>query len=106
MYFGKTTKSDPIKYLGSGKHWIRHINKHGTNHVVTLWHELFTNRDECVNFALQFSKDLNIVESKSWANLIEEDGLNGWPKGQTHSDETRQNSAIFKHIERHQSKLV
>jgi len=70
MYFGKTTKSDPIKYLGSGKHWIRHINKHGTNHVVTLWHELFTNRDECVNFALQFSKDLNIVESKSWAKLV------------------------------------
>lgn len=24
-YFGKTTKNNPEKYTGSGKHWKRHI---------------------------------------------------------------------------------
>ena len=27
-YFGKTTRN-PIKYIGSGKYWKRHISKHG-----------------------------------------------------------------------------
>ena len=39
-YFGKTTK-DPNKYLGSGKHWIRHIKKHGLE-IDTIWYQLFT----------------------------------------------------------------
>lgn len=90
LYFGKTTRKDPIKYLGSGKYWQNHIDIHGTNHVVTLWHELFTNRDECVNFALQFSKELNIVKSDSWANLIEENGINGGSRSEYHTDEAKQ----------------
>ena len=77
LYFGKTAYYDPIKYLGSGKHWIRHIKKHGTEHVVTLWHELFTDKDSLVEFALNFSKEMSIVESKSWANLKDENGLDG-----------------------------
>jgi hypothetical protein len=32
-YFGKTTKSNPYKYNGSGKYWIRHINKNGKEHI-------------------------------------------------------------------------
>lgn len=36
LYFGKTIK-DPEKYMGSGTHWKRHINKHGKEHVETLW---------------------------------------------------------------------
>lgn len=84
MYFGKTTKSDPIKYLGSGVHWQRHIKKHGLEHVVTLWYELFTNRDELIQFATQFSKSMNIVESTSWANLCEETGIDG-PVGYSHT---------------------
>ena len=87
MYFG-TTHRNPIKYLGSGKYWLRHINKHGKEHVVTLWHELFTNKDELVQFATQFSKDLNIVKSKSWANLKDENGLDGGVYGYRHSKET------------------
>jgi len=87
LYFGKTSYSDPIKYLGSGTHWQNHINKYGDEHVVTLWHELFTNRDELIQFAIQFSKDLNIVKSKSWANLKEENGLDGGLS--SHSEETK-----------------
>jgi len=74
-YFGKTTK-DPNKYLGSGKHWIRHIKKHGLE-IDTIWQQLFTDEKELVDFALKFSKDNNIVESSEWANLKEENGLDG-----------------------------
>lgn len=74
-YFGKTTKKDPIKYLGSGFHWVRHINKHGKEHVVTLWSELFTNYSECMQFALGFSEQMNIVLSDQWLNLRVETGV-------------------------------
>lgn len=76
-YFGKTSKEDPITYLGSGKHWLKHINKHGQGYVETIWYQLFSNKDELTNFALTFSKENNIVESKDWANLKEENGLDG-----------------------------
>ena len=74
-YFGKTTK-DPIKYHGSGKHWKRHIEKHG-QHIKTLWYQLFQSENELIEYALKFSKDNNIVESDDWANLKEENGLDG-----------------------------
>lgn len=89
LYFGQTSK-DPIKYSGSGLYWLKHINKHGHKHVVTLWYELFTDRDEIIKFATQFSKDLNIVKSNSWANLIPEDGLNGGAIGHTTSESTKE----------------
>jgi len=74
-YFGKTIK-DPLSYLGSGKHWKRHIKKHG-EHIETLWYKLFTDKKELINYALNFSKENDIVNSKEWANLKEENGLNG-----------------------------
>lgn len=77
LYFGVTTNPNPIKYTGSGIYWLRHIKKHGTEHVVTLWHERFTDKDELVQFALNFSKSMDIVRSKSWANLKEENGVDG-----------------------------
>lgn len=76
-YFGKTTKPDPYKYLGSGHYWGRHIEKHGKEHVETIWVKLFHDRQECIDFALKFSIDNNIVESTEWANQMLEDGLNG-----------------------------
>ena len=30
-YLGQTSKSDPHKYTGSGKYWLRHIKQHGKN---------------------------------------------------------------------------
>ena len=35
-YFGKTTRLDPLIYLGSGTHWKRHVNKHGMEITVKL----------------------------------------------------------------------
>ena len=74
-YFGKTT-GNPLKYKGSGVHWIRHIKKHG-NDVTTIWCQLFTEKELLVEYALTFSNENNIVESKEWANLIPESGLDG-----------------------------
>lgn len=76
-YFGKTTKADPIKYPGSGKYWIRHIEKHGKDQVETIWTQLFIDYQECTEYALRFSVENNIVESDEWANQMLEDGLTG-----------------------------
>lgn len=87
-YFGKTTR-DPLKYKGSGTHWTRHISKHG-NDTTTIWCQLFTDRAELTQYAIEFSIENNIVESANWANLIVEDGLGGGGvAGRVVSDETR-----------------
>jgi hypothetical protein len=81
-YFCKTTGKDPIKYLGSGTYWKRHLKEHG-NEVETVWCQLFDNKDEIYQFATNFSKENNIVDARNengdriWANLIEENGIDG-----------------------------
>ena len=87
-YFGKTTQNDPYKYKGSGLYWSNHIKKHGNFiETVDLWG--FDNQEMCTEFALTFSKNNDIVESEEWANLQEENGLDGGAKGRTFSAETR-----------------
>lgn len=81
-YFGKTTCNDPFTYKGSGIYWKRHLSKYG-NEVDTIWVQLFTDRETLVETALLFSKKNNIVNSKEWANLKEENGLDGMPPGTT-----------------------
>lgn len=94
MYFGKTTKTNPESYTGSGKHWLRHIKAHGKEHVVTLWYCLFLDRESCTEFATIFSKNHNIVDSDEWLNLKDENGLDGNPIGTRHSNETKQKIGI------------
>lgn len=79
-YFGKTTKQDPHKYMGSGKYWKRHLTKHG-NDCITEIIAVFDDEISCREFALNFSKENNIVKSDLWANLQEENGLDGAPAG-------------------------
>lgn len=79
LYFGKTVKN-PEKYSGSGKRWKAHLAAHG-NHVDTIWYCLFLDIETCSEFALSFSRLNNIVKDPAWANLIEEDGINGAPIG-------------------------
>lgn len=76
-YFGKTNK-DPFKYRGSGTYWKKHIKKHGYD-VTTEIIGCYTDKTECSTFALKFSKENDIVKSPEWANLIEENGLDGAP---------------------------
>jgi hypothetical protein len=87
-YFGKTTRN-PINYKGSGKYWKSHIKKHG-NCVDTKIIGTFDDEIECCDFALRFSLENNIVDSIEWANLINENGLDGAPKGNILSAETKQ----------------
>lgn len=83
LYFGKTCKEDPISYSGSGKHWKRHLKKHGKEHIDTIWYCLFYDKEEIKEFALMCSEQWNIVKSKDWANFKPENGLDGGnPKGQ------------------------
>ena len=79
LYFGKTTLSHTrmLSYRGSGDYWKDHIRKHGTEHVETVWYCLFYEKEECEKFALNFSTNQNIVESKGWANFKPENGLDG-----------------------------
>lgn len=105
LYFGKTTRSDPLKYIGSGIHWLRHIKLHGTEHVITLWCELFTDIIALVEFATLFSLEMNIVESKQWLNLIRENGLDGIPAGTRMSEETKSKMRKLKTLE-HRAKMT
>ena len=66
-YFGKTTK-DPYKYFGSGTRWLRHLEVHGKN-VETDILGYFTDKQKCLQVALEFSIKNNIVESTEWANF-------------------------------------
>jgi len=75
-YFGKTTK-DYLKYKGSGHHWLRHIKLHGSDKVQTIEAWTFDTQSEAYKFAMDFSFKNDIVESKEWANLIPENGLDG-----------------------------
>ena len=84
LYFGKMTSNrhtTPETYLGSGTYWKRHIKKHGTSHIVTLWYCLFLEQASCTEFAILFSKQQNITNSLDWLNLREENGLDGQPAG-------------------------
>jgi len=90
LYFGKTSRN-PYKYLGSGKHWIRHYKKHGKEHIITLWvSEVFTDKSLLTEFSLFVSEEYNIVNSKKWANMKPENGLDGWTKGVKHKPESIQ----------------
>jgi hypothetical protein len=75
-YFGKTAAKKPETYKGSGVYWRRHLAAHG-NDVTTVWSKLFSNFQELSEYATKFSADNNIVESKDWANLVVETGLDG-----------------------------
>ena len=94
-YFCKTSLYDPVKYLGSGTYWTRHLAEHGSE-VETLWYQLFEDKDAIMTYALSFSAENNIVDAvdengrKIWANLIPENGIDGGGnRGMAPSDEVR-----------------
>lgn len=99
LYFGKSTRDEDgmIRYSGSGKYWKQHIKKHGVHSVETVWYCLFTDKNDMIKFATQFSNQENISDSPAWANLRAENGIDGFPKGVIHapwSDERRNAQSI------------
>jgi hypothetical protein len=95
LYFGKTTK-DPLKYKGSGKHWVRNYKKHGIESIKTIWvSEEFTDSDLLEEFSLFFSDFFDIVASSKWANLIPENGTWGQPTGSRRLQSTKEKIANY-----------
>jgi hypothetical protein len=74
-YLGKT-KQNPHTYKGSGKRWKNHLRKHG-NDVSTYVIKEFSSNEELKVYSEQLSKQLNVVESNEWANLMLESGDGG-----------------------------
>ena len=89
-YFGKTTRADYDAYKGSGKRWQNHIKKHGYD-VTTELYGAFEDgdTDACLEAALAFSIENNIVESADWANLKLETLDGGWDHINSLSPEER-----------------
>lgn len=75
QYFGKTI-SNRKSYRGSGTYWLRHLAKYG-NDVSTEIVGYFTDEIWCMLYALEFSEQNDIVNSREWANLMLEDGVSG-----------------------------
>jgi len=79
-YFGMTTQDDPLAYWGSGIRWRRHLMKHGYDFDTEIYLQS-EDQEYITREALRFSRAYDIVKSDLWANLIEENGSDGWPKG-------------------------
>lgn len=96
MYFGKTVRKNPFKYLGSGHYWAKHLAVHGSEHVETIYCELFPTEELCLEFAEFFSEFHNVEHSELWANLQPEDGLNVGTVYWRASKEQRRKNSISK----------
>lgn len=82
-YFGKTTRLDCIhSYKGSGIYWRRHLKVHGNDYTTELL-GIWQNKDRLIAFAKKFSNDNKIVCSQEWANMVDEEGLQGACSGET-----------------------
>lgn len=75
-YLGMTTRN-PYKYKGSGKYWVRHLKSHNFSLIDIKTLILFesNNKLEVDTFALKFSVENDIVNSKNFANLMPESGI-------------------------------
>ena len=75
----KKYNKDPnahLKYKGSGVYWNRVLKAHPEYTITTTVLGLF-NEEELIKNGLYYSRLWNIVESKEWANLIDESGDGG-----------------------------
>lgn len=76
-YFCKTSLLDRVRrYKGSGTRWLNHLNVHGKDITVGVM-GLYTDKQKCMDVALKFSSDNDIVNSDEWANLVDETGMMG-----------------------------
>jgi hypothetical protein len=80
-YFGKTISENVETYPGSGLKWSVHLAKHDAVSI-HLWNSDWYYDTSITRFALKFSKINKIVESKIWANLKDENGLDGGGPGE------------------------
>jgi uncharacterized iron-regulated protein len=89
-YLGKTIATDPYVYPGSGTYWTKHLEKHGNNVETEILRECVT-EEELKFWGQHYSKLWNVVESKEWANLIEEAGPGGFWSNESREKLSRTN---------------
>lgn len=106
-YFGKSQKSfdDFVKYKGSGTYWNKHIKKHG-NDVTTRIYAMYDEsiayyRNILIRVSAEFSLEHNIVESREWANMVPENGIDGIPVGTKLPEETKLKMSEDRRGEKH-----
>jgi hypothetical protein len=100
-YLGKTESEDPYAYRGSGKHWSRHLKKHG-NDVTTEVLFQTEDKEEFKKVALDYSYKWNIVESKDFANMTPEEGQGGnTNEGKKFSEETKRKQSEARKGKKH-----
>jgi len=75
-YLCQTKRKDPYKYLGSGKYWRPHLNKHGKTISTVIIREC-QSKKELSEWGIHYSNLWHVVESEEWANLKIEDGTGG-----------------------------
>lgn len=75
-YFGKSTAENIETYPGSGARWKNHLKKYGVK-PIHLWSSNWYYNTSIIRFAIKFSRINKIVSSPIWANLKEENGLEG-----------------------------
>ncbi len=74
-YLGKTIRN-PYTYNGSGKYWLRHIEKHGCDITTEVLLET-TDPKEIKKAGILYSEKWDIVNSDQFANLMVETGTGG-----------------------------
>lgn len=104
-YLGKTTKSDPHKYPGSGLRWLNHLNKHGYNYTTTILRECQDN-DELKYWGKYYSDLWDIVESNNWANLKTEEGQGGSLSKESRAKLSKTKTGILKTAEHNQKTSI
>lgn len=68
--------SDCETYTGSGVYWKKHLKKHG-NHVKTTCLFVTDDKEKFRKIAKKYSLEYDVVNSKQWANLCDEEGQGG-----------------------------
>ena len=66
------TRENCFKYNGSGKYWTAHLKKHGYK-ISTIILETKDTKEELIEYGLKYSTLWDVVNSKNYANLINED---------------------------------
>lgn len=87
-YFCKSIQKGKalLRYKGSGSKWLEHLKINGNNIDTTVL-GVFDIREDCINAAVKFSIENDIVGSDKWANCMIESGIGGTTKGSTWSDD-------------------
>lgn len=92
-YLGKTVQN-PHKYMGSGKYWKLHLEKHGHDVSTEVLLES-KSKDEICKAGIEYSKMWDIVSSEEFANLKAEEG-DGGAQVWTEEQRKRQSQAQIK----------